>query len=74
MPELAVMDRTGDTKIIWDKDKPDEVETAKDTFKKLKGKGYLAYSVKEKGAKGEVIHEFDPDAEKIILAPQMRGG
>jgi hypothetical protein len=72
--ELVVMDRSGDTKIIWDSSKPDEVDTARQTFDRLRKKGYMAYSVKKGGDKGEVIREFDPDAEKIILAPQMVGG
>ena len=72
--EMNVIDSTGDTKIIWDSTKPDEVEVARDTFKKLKGKGYLAYRVKAKGDKGEIVSEFDPDAERLILAPAVAGG
>jgi hypothetical protein len=73
--EMAVMDHSGDTKIIWDAEKPDEVETARQSFKSLRKKGYLAYKVTGKdGAKGEQIHEFEPDAERIILAPPMVGG
>lgn len=72
--EMAILDHTGDTKLIWDPDKADEVEHARETFTKLKKKGYMAYSVNRKGDKGEVMREFDPDAEKMILAPQMVGG
>lgn len=74
MSELRVMDRTGDTKLIWDAGNQDEVDAAKATFERLKGKRYLAYAVKKNGEKGTVIQEFDPDAEKIIMAPQMVGG
>jgi hypothetical protein len=72
--ELVILDATGDTRIIWDPDKPDEVGQAKETFTKLKAKGYLAYSVNRKGDKGEVLREFDAEAEKMILAPQTVGG
>lgn len=72
--ELCAIDQTGDTKTIWDKNNPDEVEAAKATFDRLKGKGYLAYKVSKDGSKGEVIRDFDPDAEKIILSPPMQGG
>jgi hypothetical protein len=72
--ELVILDATGDTRIIWDPDRPEEVAQAKDTFAKLKAKGYLAYSVNRKGDKGEVLREFDADAEKMILAPQTVGG
>lgn len=72
--ELVILDQTGDTKIIWDPEKTEEVAHARETFDKLRKKGYAAYSVNKKGDKGEVIREFDPDAEKMILAPQMVGG
>ena len=74
MGEMAILDRTGDTKIIWDSANEDEVEEAKRTFKNLKDKGYAAYSVNKKGDKGEVIKKFDADAERIIMAPPMVGG
>ena len=64
----------GDSKIIWDSTKVDEVEAAEDTFKKLKKKGYAAYSVKKGGEKGEVLHAFDAQVEKIIMAPARVGG
>ncbi len=72
--ELIALDETGDTKLIWDEDATDEVEAAKATFDRLRKKGYVAYSVNKKGDKGEVLTEFDPTAEKIILAPQLKGG
>jgi hypothetical protein len=72
--ELAIMNATGDTKIIWDSENEDEVAVARRTFTELRGKGYAAYAVKKNGDKGEVIREFDPEAERIILAPAMVGG
>lgn len=72
--ELVILDHTGDTKIIWDADKPEEVEAAREQFDKLRKKGYAAYSVDRKGEKGEVLRKFDPDAEKLILAPPTVGG
>ena len=72
--EMAVMDETGDTKLMWSEDSHEEVEAAKATFDRLRKKGYVAYSVNKKGDKGEIMTEFDPAAEKIILAPQMKGG
>ena len=74
MGELAVMGRQGDTKVIWDASNADEVAAARKTFDELRGKGFLAFSVKAMGGKGEQIFKFDPEAEKIILAPPMRGG
>jgi hypothetical protein len=74
MGALAVMGRAGDTKVIWDASNPDEVAAAKKTFDDLRAKGFLAYRVKAMGAKGDQIFTFDPEAEKIILAPPLRGG
>ena len=73
--EMCVLDRTGDTRLTWDANNTDEVASVRRTFDELKGKGYLAYTVKPgDGAKGEVITAFDPNAQKVILAPPMRGG
>jgi hypothetical protein len=74
MSELRVMDGTGDTKLIWDSGNADEVKTAKKTFEDLTAKGFKAFAVKKSGKPGEQIKKFDPEAEKIILIPQMLGG
>ncbi len=72
--ELAVLDHTGDTKLIWDTENEDEVSAARNTFDKLKKKGFLAYTVKKGGDKGEILTKFDPKIEKIIMSPAMAGG
>lgn len=72
--ELVILDDTGDSRLIWDQDKQDEVDAAKLMYTTLKKKGYIAYSVNRKGDKGEVIQEFDPTAEKIIMSPSLQGG
>jgi hypothetical protein len=74
MAELCALDVTGDTKLIWNPGNTAETEAAQEMFRSLKGKGYLAYSVKKDGEKGEVLSAFDANAEKIIMAPPMRGG
>ena len=69
------MNQEGDTKTIWDRTNPIEVENARKSFDHFKGKGYAAYSVKGTSAdKGEVLHHFDPSVERIIFAPPMVGG
>lgn len=72
--EMALLDGTGDTKVIWDPKNADEVEAAEMQFNALKKKGFIAYTVNKKGDKGEIIRKFDPDAEKIILSPPLAGG
>ena len=72
--EIHVLDDSGDSHHIWDPDVPVEVEQAQQLFNNFKAKGYLAYKVDRKGNKGEVLKSFDPDAEKMILAPPQAGG
>ena len=72
--EIAVLDHTGDTKLVWDRRNAPEVEAARATFDALKRQGYLAYSVSKAGDRNEVLREFDPDAEAIILSPPLAGG
>ena len=71
---MHIMDSTGDTKVLWSADSPDEVANAKRTFDDLRRKGFLAYTVDEEGGRGEVIREFDKTAGRIIMAPQLVGG
>lgn len=59
----------------WDKKDPKDVEIARDAFIKNKARGYSAYRVDPKtGDKGEIIKEFDPNAEQIIMLPPLAGG
>ena len=72
---MAIMDKSGDTKHIWNSDKPEEVNAARDLFDSLKDKGYTAYHVTGKdGTKGEIMQTFDPKAERVIMAPRVVGG
>lgn len=72
---MAVMNTDGDKKTIWNRANTVEVEAARKEFKHFKDSGYIAYKVQgEKGERGEVLSEFDPQAERIIFAPPMRGG
>ncbi len=74
MGEIAIMGKEGDLKVIWDSEKQDEVDAAKCQFENLTKKGYIAFSVKKDGEKNEKISKFDPNMEKIILVPMLRGG
>ena len=72
---FAIMGKEGDTKQIWDPEKPDEVEAARAVFDSLKKKGYTAFRVHGKeGEKGEEMKVFDPSAARIIMSPRISGG
>jgi hypothetical protein len=76
MHAMAVMGQSGDTKILWDKNKPVEVESAREQFDKLVKKNkYAAFYVTGKdGTQGEQMREFDLNAERIVFVPPMQGG
>lgn len=71
---MHVLDHTGDSKLIWNTGNQAEVDAAKELFNKLRDKKYLAYTVDDDGERGEVIRRFDPNAGRIIMAPQLVGG
>lgn len=73
MGELRTMDPSGDIKMAWNRSNPWEVHQAKEQFRKLRGKGYIAHRVSPKGVHEE-IKEFDPDADSIIMSPMPVGG
>lgn len=69
------LNRSGDTKVMWNPRDADEVENARKTFIRLLGKGFKAFRVSATGGQeGRAITEFDPNAEKIIFIPQLAGG
>jgi ribosomal protein L19E len=75
MGEMRIADvKEGDLKVIWDPEKQDEVEAAKDQFDKLIKKGYVAFRVDKDGSKGRKVTKFDEDYEMLILAPALKGG
>lgn len=74
MGEMSMMGNKGDVRVTWDARNPTEVTLAKEQFESGIKRNMLAYRVRANGDRGERIREFDPDAERIILAPQMAGG
>jgi hypothetical protein len=74
MSVMEVMDQTGHTRHIWDASNEDEVQAARTMYDGLTRKGYRAFHVKKNGEEGQRMDTFDPDAEKMILVPQLKGG
>ena len=78
---MSGLNNSGDARIMWDRNNPDEVRAAREAFESLTkpkskgGRGHVAYKAEGKnGERGEVIRKFDPEAERIILVPQIVGG
>lgn len=74
MPVMNILDRTGDARIEWNPNVPEEVSMARKAFDEAKKKKYLTYKVDANGNQGELIREFDPRAERIVASPQTVGG
>lgn len=75
MGEMAILGREGDTKVMWSRNDPDEVEAAKKQFAALIAKGFQAFKVEGKdGDKGERANVFDANAERYIFAKPLAGG
>ena len=73
--QLAIMDPTGDTKIMWDPDDEVSAAIAEAAFEAAQKKGYMAYAVEGNGDSGEVITKFDAEEGRmIIMKPPMAGG
>jgi hypothetical protein len=68
------MDSTGDTRTEWDRNNPDEVNMARKAFEQAQKKKYLIYRTRRDGSRGELLREFDPNAERIVCTPQTVGG
>jgi hypothetical protein len=71
---MAVLGSMGDVKRIWDRSNTDEVEDARASFDRLRERGHLAFRVNKDGTEGEQMDAFEPNAERMILVPQMQGG
>lgn len=74
MGEIRVLDKTGDTKVIWDKENEIEVEVAEDQFYSLLEKGFKAFKVKKDGTAGQSVKTFNSNEEKYIFVPALVGG
>jgi hypothetical protein len=69
------LNHEGDAQVAWDTDNREEVDVARDTFNRLKKKGYLAYRADTRGRQtGSQLREFDPEAERIVLVKPLVGG
>jgi len=65
----------GDLRVMWDRGNYEETAAARATFDRMVGEGHIAYRAEgKKGDRGEVMRNFDPAAERIIMVKQNQGG
>jgi len=72
MNEIAVMDRTGDSRTFWDSAEPDQVEAARAVFDQLRASGHMIYRATPESS--VQVHKFDPEAGKLVAVPRIVGG
>jgi hypothetical protein len=71
---LVEMNGTGDEKIRWTKDDRESVRKAHERFSALKAKKFMAFRVVRGQSRGDMLDDFDPNAEVIIMTPPLAGG
>lgn len=74
MPTMSILDSTGDTRVEWNPNNAAEVEIARKSFDQAKKKKMLIYKTRADGSRGELLRNFDPQAERIVCTPQTVGG
>lgn len=62
----------GELRLTWRKGDAEEIALAEETFKKYIQRGWLA--IGEGPGQKKQIFTFNPDLEKIVLAPLVMGG
>jgi len=73
MASQTVMDRTGDTRHMFDKQDCAEVAKAEQRFKELTGAGFTA-AVRAGPGEQRIIRSFDPTVEETLFYPRLVGG
>ena len=72
--EMLIMDTTGHTKIEWERGNEESVAVAEAAFDAAMDRGCSAFKVTGAGERGARVWEFNPQAEKYIIAAPLRGG
>ncbi len=81
MAVLRIMNSSGDRSVRWDRGKvqvgdPEAMAAVKEAerlFEEAKARGATGFRVMP-GQPAERIERFDPEAEQIIVVPQVAGG
>jgi hypothetical protein len=69
-----IMDYTGDTRHEFDASDELAVALAEKRFQELTGSGFRAAALGENGAPGRLIGKFDPEVERTLFIPHLKGG
>jgi hypothetical protein len=69
-----VMDHNGDTRYEFDLANAEAVAMAEERFRDLTRNGFRAAALSENGGPGRLIGKFDPQVERTLFIPQLKGG
>lgn len=72
--EMSIMDTSGHKQLKWKMDSLDEIAVAKQTFDALVKDGYSAFGSKTKTETKQIVKEFDPTMEDVVMVPRTVGG
>jgi hypothetical protein len=65
---LHQLNQHGDVPIMWNENNPDEVAVARAAFDNAKKAGFVIYRSEGKdGHRGQVVHEFNPADQRLIM-------
>jgi hypothetical protein len=69
-----IMDRTGDSRHEFDPDDAAAVTRAETRFRDLSLRGFRAVELGKHGEPGNLLMEFNREAERVLFVPQLQGG
>ncbi len=81
MGKLRILSPDGDRQIVWDQerveagdlDAAEALREAERIFEEQRSRGATAFRV-ARGAPAELLKEFDPTADQVVMVPRVVGG
>jgi len=73
MPVQFVMDHSGDTRHWYDATHERSLSEAKERFRQLSKRGYIA-AVRQQEGSSRIIRSLEPTAEETLFFPRLVGG
>ncbi len=64
---MHILDETGDRRLIWRADRPEEVQEAAELFDKYVKKGWKPYGIRADGTKSRRVRHFNPISQEIFF-------
>jgi hypothetical protein len=69
-----VMNHHGETRHEFDAADLEAVAVAEERFRQLTGSGFRAAALSGDGSPGRLIRSFNPQVERTLFIPQLKGG